>query len=79
MEHRPKEHSSGLADALRAFGILSGVGIYLVVFLSIFIFIGRWIDDFLGTGHICTIGGILLGFPAAGYSIYRQLKASKIV
>ena len=55
------------------------VGIYLVVFLGIFIFIGKNADDILGTGRVCTILGILLGFPAAGYSIYRQLKAYKIV
>ena len=71
--------SSGIVDALRAFGVLSGIGIYLVVFLGIFIFIGKKADDILGTGRVCTILGILLGFPAAGYSIYRQLKAYKIV
>lgn len=76
---KPKENASGLTDALHAFGVLSGVGVYLVVFLGIFIYIGKWLDDFLGTGRICTVAGILLGFPAAGYSIYRQLKAFKIV
>jgi len=78
-EKKPPAESSGLFDALRAFGVLSGVGVYLVIFLGIFIYVGKTADDFLGTGRVCTILGIVLGFPAAGYSIYRQLKAYKIV
>ena len=72
MKQQPS--SSGLADALRAIGLLSGAGIYLVVFLGIFLYLGQCADEFLGTGRICTIAGILLGFPAAIYSLYRQLK-----
>ena len=71
--------SSAKVEALRAFGLLSGVGIYFVVFLGVFIFLGKCADDFLGTGHVCTIVGILLGFPAAIYSLYRQLKHYKFV
>mgnify|MGYP000927638116 CR=1 FL=1 len=63
-----KPMPSGMADAMRAFGLLSGVGIYFVVFLGIFLFLGQCADDFLGTGRVCTITGILLGFPAAIYS-----------
>ena len=68
-----KPMPSGMAEAMRAFGLLSGVGIYFVVFL------GQCADDFLGTGRVCTITGILLGFPAAIYSLYRQLKYFKLV
>ena len=32
-----------------------------------------------GMGRVCTITGILLGFPAAIYSLYRQLKYFKLV
>ena len=45
----------------------------------IFLFLGQCADDFLGTGRVCTITGILLGFPAAIYSLYRQLKYFKLV
>ena len=79
MEQKKTPPPSGTAEALRAFGLLSGVGIYFLVFLGIFIFLGKWADDFLGTGHVCTIVGILLGFPAAIYSLYRQLKHYKLV
>lgn len=80
MEQKKTPPPSGMAEALRAFGLLSGVGIYFVVFLGIFIFLGKCADDFLGTGgHTCTIVGIVLGFPAAIYSLYRQLKYYKIV
>ena len=79
MQQQPKPPPSAMADAMRAFGLLSGVGIYLAVFLGIFIFLGKCADDFLGTGRVCTIAGILLGFPAAIYSLYRQLKYYKLV
>lgn len=79
MEQKNTPPPSGMVDALRAFGILSGVGIYIIVFLGIFIFLGKCADDFLGTGRVCTIAGIIFGFPAAIYSLYRQLKYYKLV
>ena len=79
MEEKKSPPSSGALDALKAVGLLSGVGVYFVVFLGIFIFLGKCADDFLGTGRVCTIAGIVLGFPAAIYSLYRQLKYYKIV
>ena len=42
MKQQPS--SSGLADALRAFGLLSGAGIYLVVFLGFFLYLGQCAD-----------------------------------
>lgn len=79
MAEKKTPSASGMAEALRAFGLLSGVGIYFVIFLGIFIFLGKCADDFLGTGRVCTIVGIILGFPAAIYSLYRQLKYYKLV
>ena len=79
MEQKPSQTPSGMTDALRAFGLLSGVGIYFLVFLGICIYCGKCADDFFGTGRVCTIIGIILGFPAAIYSLYRQLKYYKIV
>ena len=40
MEQKKTPPPSGMAEALRAFGLLSGVGIYFLVFLGIFIFLG---------------------------------------
>ena len=74
-----KPMPSGMADAMRAFGLLSVVAVSLKNFLGIFLFLGQCADDFLGTGRVCTITGILLGFPAAIYSLYRQLKHFKLV
>lgn len=79
MEEKKSSPSSGALDALKAVGLLSGVGVYFVVFLGIFIYLGQWADDFFGSGHACTITGAVLGFPAAIYSLYRQLKYYKIV
>ena len=49
----------------KAAAILSGVGIYIAAVIFICLYIGGLV------GRLC---GILLGFPIAGYSVYRQLK-----
>ena len=58
----------------KAFSILSGVGIYLAVVVLICLYLGGLVDDFFGLGGKGRIVGIILGFPIAFYSIYRQLK-----
>lgn len=70
---------SGWKQALRAFSVLSGVGIYLCVFIGVFLFAGSEIDDFLGTGNKAKLVCLLLSFPAAFYSIYRQIKTTGIL
>mgnify|MGYP000862655356 CR=1 FL=1 len=79
MAEQQKRDSSALMEALRAFSVLSGAGFYIAAVLGPFIFLGHCTDDFFGTGHTFTVIGILLGFPAAIYALYRQLKHYKIV
>ena len=69
---QPEE--SGLKQAIKAFSILGGVGIYLVIFVGICGYLGALVGDYLGMGNAGRIIGIIAGFPAAFYSIYRQLK-----
>lgn len=69
----------GFRDAIRAFAILSGVGIYLCAFIGVFLFVGKCIDDFLGTGNGAKVICLVLSFPAAFYSLYRQLKTYHMV
>ncbi|SHK60302.1 Putative F0F1-ATPase subunit Ca2+/Mg2+ transporter [Selenomonas ruminantium] len=69
-----RQEESALKQALRAFSILGGVGIYLVVFVAICGFLGAWIGDHLEIGNAGRIIGIIAGFPAAFYTLYRQLK-----
>ena len=50
-KHKEKE-ASGLAQALKAFGVLGGVGIFFAVVIGICIFIGAMADDFLGLNTV---------------------------
>lgn len=69
----------GVKQAFKAFSMLGGVGIYLLVFVGIFVFLGYEFDVTFDTGHTGRLVGIVLGFPSAMYSLYRQLKKGGIV
>ena len=64
----------GLRQAVKAFSVLGGIGIYLVVFVGICVFLGNLVDENLGLGYAGKLVGILVGFPGAIYTLYRQLK-----
>lgn len=71
---------AGLHQAVRAFAVLSGVGIYLVVFVGICLFLGNLADTYvLGGGYAGKLMGILIGFPGAFYTLFRQLKHNGLV
>lgn len=69
----------GLKQAMKAFSMLGGVGIYLLVFVGICVFLGYEADEAFGLGHTGRLIGIVFGFPAAMYSLYRQLKRGGLV
>ena len=71
---------TGLRQAIKAFAVLSGVGIYLAVFVGICLFLGALADTYLlGGGYAGKLTGILIGFPGAFYTLFRQLKQNGIV
>ena len=74
-----KDRDDGLRQALKAFSILGGVGIYFVVFVGICVFLGYEADKAFGLGHAGRLVGILVGFPGAMYTLYRQLKRGGLV
>ncbi len=74
-----KHEESGLKQAVKAFSILGGVGIYLVVFVGICGYLGSLAGDYLGLGNAGKILGIIAGFPAAFYTLYRQLKNNELL
>ena len=61
-------------DFWKAAAILSGVGIYIAVVIFICLYIGGLVDEYFQLGGGGRIGGIILGFPVAIYSLYRRLK-----
>ena len=69
----------GLRQAVKAFSFLGGVGIYLVVFVGICVFLGNRADETFALGYAGKLIGIIIGFPGAIYTLYRQLKQNKLV
>ena len=69
----------GLRQAVKAFSVLGGIGIYLVVFVGICVFLGNLADENLGLGDAGKLIGILVGFPGAIYTLYRQLKQGNVL
>ncbi|MBR6906386.1 MAG: AtpZ/AtpI family protein [Selenomonadaceae bacterium] len=74
-----KDSHEGLRQTWKAFSFLSGVGIYLAAVIGICVYLGNLADEHLGLGMKGKFAGILLGFPIAIYSLYRQLKHSGTV
>ena len=66
-----KDRDDGLRQALKAFSMLGGVGIC--------VFLGYEADTAFGLGHAGRLTGILVGFPGAMYTLYRQLKRGGLV
>ena len=73
------EKHEGLRQAFKAFSFLSGIGIYLAVVVGLCVFLGMQLDAYLDCSPYGKLLGILLGFPVAIYSLYRQLKQNQIV
>lgn len=74
-----EEKHEGLRQAVRAFAVLGGMGIYFVVFVGICGFIGYLVDDCYNLGNIGKLIGFIVGFPAAIYSLYRQLRGGNLL
>ncbi len=51
----------------------AGFGIQLAVTLLVFVWIGHWADEKLGTNGVITIVAVLLGFGGTLYSLIRGL------
>ena len=79
MSEDKKKDDSPLRQGFKAFSLLGSVGIYLLVFVGICIFLGYEADITFGLGTKGRLVGIVFGFPAALYSLYRQLKRGTFV
>ena len=79
MPNDNNDKREGFKQLWRAFSLLSGIGIYLAVVILICLYIGSLADDYFNLDGKGKLMGIILGFPIAFYSIYRQLKNGNVI
>lgn len=70
-DKRPSREESG-TGAPQAAEVM-GVGLQFAAAILIFLFIGGWLDDRLGTAPWLLILGVMLGAGGGFYSMYRRL------
>lgn len=55
----------------------AGFGIQFVVALLLFLYLGKWVDQKLGTAPLFLIVGVFVGAGASFYSMYRGLTGAQ--
>lgn len=55
----------------------AGLGLQFVVAILLFLYLGHWVDQRIGTSPLFLITGVFVGAGAAFYSIYRRLTAEQ--
>jgi len=58
-------------------GDFAGLGIQFAAAIIVFLFVGQWLDNRLGTNGLFTIAGVFVGASAAFYSMYRKVCAAQ--
>ena len=54
-------------------GEVLGVGLQFAGAIILFLFLGRWLDERLGTEPWLLIAGVFIGLAAGFWSMYRKL------
>lgn len=54
-------------------GDMMGVGLQFAASILLFLFVGKWLDERLGTGPWLLIAGVFIGGSAGFYAMYRRL------
>lgn len=70
------QHSGGIGS-MGAAGKYAGIGLQFALSIVLFLYLGQWVDRKLGTNGLFMLLGVMLGFGAAFYSIYRSLMADQ--
>jgi len=70
------QHQAGIGS-MGAAGKYAGIGLQFALSILLFLYVGQWVDRKLGTKSIFMLLGVLVGFGAAFYSIYRSLMADQ--
>ena len=72
-EKRPQKSSTkGLSGA-----DFAGIGLQFAFAIILFLYVGQWIDNRVGTNGLFTIAGVFVGAGGAFYSIYRKVSAAQ--
>jgi F0F1-type ATP synthase assembly protein I len=72
MPSRPDDREDRPTPMSQA-GEVMGVGLQFAGAILIFLFLGRWLDEKLGTSPWLLLIGVMVGAAAGFYSLYRQL------
>lgn len=70
------QHSGGIGSMGSA-GKYAGIGLQFTLSILLFLYLGQWLDRKLGTNSVFMLLGVLVGFGAAFYSIFRSLMADQ--
>ena len=76
-EREPREPDRSPPESATSGAAVAGLGIQFVLSILLFLFIGKWADERLGTEPWLLIAGVFLGAGASFYSIYRRLMADQ--
>lgn len=72
MAPEPNEPRRSRADIPGA-SEYAGVGIQFAASILVFLFLGRWLDEKLGTAPWLLVTGVFVGFVLSFFSMYRRL------
>lgn len=72
MPERQRE-TKGRGTPASPAGEVLGVGLQFAASIIFFLFVGRWLDEKLGTTPWLLLAGVMIGAAAGFYSLYRQL------
>ncbi|MFN2363006.1 MAG: AtpZ/AtpI family protein [Halarsenatibacteraceae bacterium] len=63
-----------LGQIMKALGLLTYIGILMVVSIGIGYFLGAWLDTQFNTEPVIAIIGLIIGVGAGFYSVYQVVK-----
>jgi F0F1-type ATP synthase assembly protein I len=75
---QPKDpRTSGRFAVESSAAAYAGLGLQFALAIVLFLFVGKWLDEKLGTSPWLLVAGVFLGATAGFYSIYRRLMADQ--
>ncbi|MEI7942227.1 MAG: AtpZ/AtpI family protein [Candidatus Riflemargulisbacteria bacterium] len=69
-EDKNKESSS----SGRAFSLVYQIVFTIVFSVLFFLFVGKKLDEWLGTSFVFTFVGLMLGVVGGGYVVYKEIE-----